>query len=79
MDPVDEYCQLTSGPRIESATSQMSDVPDQSATLTQAVIRLATLLGLTDTNLAKILGVGIVTVASYRLGSITMEPEDGAW
>lgn len=50
-------------------------VPDPAAVLTKAVLRSATLLGLSDATLAAVIGVSPATVSRCRGGTVTLDPD----
>lgn len=50
-------------------------VPDPAAVLTKAVLRSATLLGLSDATLAAVIGVSPATVSRCRGGAVTLDPD----
>ena len=50
-------------------------IPDPAAVLTKAVVRSATLLGLSDATLAEVIGVSAATVSRCRNGTVTLNPD----
>lgn len=52
--------------------------PDPAAILTKAVVRSATLLGLSDATLAAVIGVSAATVSRCRSGAVALNPDQKA-
>ena len=59
---------------MSSTHSHPISAADESAVLTKATLRAATLLGLTNKVLAAIIGVSEATVSRMRRGDYTLEP-----
>jgi plasmid maintenance system antidote protein VapI len=59
---------------MPTASPATVDVPDAAAVLTKATLRAASLLGLTNSALARIVGVSEATVSRMAAGARQLEP-----